>query len=220
MLKKLLNKKKRFVWIKRHLRSEEVQTIRDLKIKGLHFIKEPKRFYTGNTSLAQVLGFSGIDGQGLEGIEKQYNDILKGAEKRYLLKRDARGRPLFADFTPFVHWTSGYNIYLTIDSDLQFYLEKELTKALKSVQAKSASGLVMEAQTSEILAMVNIPAYNPNNPFTAERKSWRNRVLTDSYEPGSTLKTFTLAAALKKGISPNKTYKTKGGTLKVGGRNH
>ena len=218
ILKKLLNKKRKFVWIKRHLKPEEAQTIRSWKLKGFHFIKEPKRFYTGNTSLAQVLGFTGVDGQGLEGIEKQYNDILKGSEKRYLLKRDARGRPLFADFTPFIHWTSGYNIYLTVDSDLQFYLEKELMKALKSVQAKSALGLVMEARNSEILAMVTIPAYNPNNPFATKRKLWRNRVLTDSYEPGSTLKTFTLAAALKKDISPNKIYETKRGSLKVGGK--
>lgn len=217
LLKKLLNKKRKFVWIKRHLNLKKVKTIRSWKMKGLYFIKEPKRFYTGDTSLAQVLGFTGVDGQGLEGIEKQYNHMLKGAEKRYLLKRDARGRPLFADFTPFIHWTSGYNIHLTIDSDLQFYLEKELTKALKSVRAKAALGLIMEARSSEILAMVTLPAYNPNNPFVTRRKLWRNRVLTDSYEPGSTLKTFTLAAALKKGISPNKIYKTKGGTLKVGG---
>ena len=217
ILKKLLNKKKKFTWIKRHLTQKEVQTIRNWKIKSLHFIKEPKRFYTKDASLSQVLGFAGIDGQGLEGIEKQYDNILKGTEKRYLLKKDARGRPLFADFTPFVYWTSGYNIYLTIDSDLQFYLEKELTKALKTVQAQSASGLILDAQTSEILALANVPTYNPNSPFKFNQKLWRNRVVTDSYEPGSTLKTFTIASALKTGLSPNKTYETRKGILKVGG---
>ena len=215
-VRKLLNKKKRFVWIKRHLSEEQVQSIRAWQIKGFYFISEPKRFYTGDNSLAQVLGFTGVDGQGLEGIEKQHNHLLKGSEKRYILKKDARGRPLFADFTPFVHWTSGYNIYLTIDSDLQFYLEKELAKAVKHSAARSAMGLVMEAESSEILAIANIPSYNPNRPFDFRQKLWRNRALTDNYEPGSTLKIFTLAAALKKGIPPTKTYNTKDGFLKVG----
>lgn len=217
LLKNLLDKKKRFVWIKRHLKKQEISTIQAWKIKGLHFISEPKRFYPKNVSLSQVLGFTGIDGQGLEGVEKQYDKWLKGTEKRYILKRDARGRPLFADFTPFIHWTSGYNIYLTVDSDLQFYLEKELKKALSKSKAKSALGLVLDAKTSEILAMVSLPSYNLNNPFRFNQKLWRNRTLTDSYEPGSTLKPFTVAAALKKGISPKKTYQTKEGFLKVGG---
>ena len=216
ILKKLLDKKKKFTWIKRHLTQKEVQTVRNWKIKSLHFIREPKRFYTKDFSLSQVLGFTGIDGQGLEGIEKQYDTVLRGTEKRYLLKKDAKGRPLFADFTPFVHWTSGFNIYLTIDSDLQFYLEKELIKAIRSVQAQSAMGLILDAESSEILAMANVPSYNPNKPFDFNQKLWRNRTLTDSYEPGSTLKIFTLASALKKGISPNKTYKTTKGILKVG----
>lgn len=217
LLKKLLHKKKRFVWIKRHLTEKEIHTIKSWKIKGLHFINEPKRFYPKDTFLSQVLGFTGVDGQGLEGVEKQYDKLLKGAEKRYLLKRDARGRPLFADFTPFIHWTSGYDIYLTIDSDLQFYLEKELQRALSKSKAKSALGLILDARTSEILSMVNLPSYNLNNPFRFNRKLWRNRTLTDSYEPGSTFKPFTIIAAIKKGISPNKTYQTKEGFLKVGG---
>ena len=216
LLKKLLKKKRKFIWVKRHLTQKEVQAIRNWKVKGLHFIKEPKRFYTKDSSLSQIMGFTGIDGQGLEGIEKQYDTVLRGTEKRYLLKKDARGRPLFADFTPFVHWTSGYNIYLTIDSDLQFYLEKELMKTVKNAQARSALGLIMDASSSEILAMANVPTYNSNSPLDFNRNLWRNRVLTDSYEPGSTLKTFTVAAALKKGISPNKTYETTKGVLKVG----
>lgn len=216
-LKKLLHKKKRFVWIKRHLKEKEIHTIKSWKIEGLHFINEPKRFYPKDTFLSQVLGFTGVDGQGLEGIEKQYDEFLKGAEKRYLLKRDARGRPLFADFTPFIHWTSGYDIYLTVDSDLQFYLEKELQRTLLKSKAKSALGLILDAKTSEILSMVNLPSYNLNNPFHFNQKRWRNRTLTDHYEPGSTFKPFTVIAAIKQGISPNKTYQTKEGFLKVGG---
>ncbi len=215
-LKRLLNKNRRFVWIKRHLSPQELETIKSWKLDGLYFIKESKRFYTKNNSLSQVLGFTGIEGQGLEGIEKQYDEILKGQSQKVLLKRDARGRPLFMDFSPFITKVSGFDIYLTIDSDLQFYLEKELQEAIQRSKAESAIGIVLSAKTSEVLAMANIPNYNPN--ISKERLSsyTRNRALTDVFEPGSTLKTFTLVSALKKGISPTQAYSTGGGELKIG----
>ena len=216
-LKKILNKKRRFVWIKRHLKEEEVKVIKSWGIKGFHFVKESKRFYTKGSSLSQILGFTGLDGQGLEGIEKEYDDILKGGEQKFILKKDARGRPLFADFSPFINRVSGFDLYLTIDSDLQFYLEKELSNTIKRTQALSAKGLILDAETSEILAMVNVPNYNSNNPLASSPKVRRNRVVTDIFEPGSTMKTFTLASALEKNISPSKTYFTHNGSLNIQG---
>ena len=216
-LKKILNKKRRFVWIKRHLTEKEAEVIKSWRIKGFHFVKESKRFYTKGSSLSQILGFTGLDGQGLEGIEKEYDDILKGGEQKFILKKDARGRPLFADFSPFINRVSGFDLYLTIDSDLQFYLEKELSNAIKKTQAFSAKGLILDAETSEILAMVNIPNYNSNNPLASSPGVRRNRVVTDIFEPGSTMKTFTLAAALEKNISPKKTYFTHNGFLNIQG---
>ena len=215
-LKKLLNKKRRFIWIKRHLSEKEVQKVKSWHLKGLHFLKENKRFYTNGASLSQVLGFTGSEGQGLEGIEKQYNEVLKGEPQKVLIQRDARGRPLFMDFSPFITKVSGYDVHLTIDSDLQFYLEKTIQKGIEKSQAESGIGVLLSAQNSEILAMANLPGYNPNavNLFSSDKR--RNRAVTDIFEPGSTMKTFTLISALKKGISPTKLYSTGGGELKIG----
>ena len=217
-LKKLLNEKRRFVWIKRHISVKEMKIVRSWKLKGLHFIPETKRFYTGGPSLSQVLGFTGIDGQGLEGIEKQYDKVLKGIEQRLIVKRDARGRPLFAAFTSFIHRMSGSDVYLTIDRDTQIYFERELSQAVERSSAQSAVGVVLDVETGEVLAMVNVPNYNPNHPLLGDSSFRRNRVVTDIYEPGSTLKTFTLASALENGIPPSQRYPTHGGALKLGKR--
>ena len=215
-LKKLLNKERRFMWIKRHLSEKEVRQVRSWKLKGLYFLKENKRFYTNGTSLSQVLGFTGSEGQGLEGLEKQYDEILKGEAQKVLIQRDARGRPLFMDFSPFITKVSGYDVYLTIDSDLQFYLEKILQKGIKQSQAESGVGVLLSAQNSEIVAMANIPNYDPNQVSSFSSSKRRNRVITDIFEPGSTMKTFTIVSALKKGISPTKLYSTKEGKLEIG----
>lgn len=216
ILKKFLNKRRRFVWVKRHLSEKEVRKIQSWKLKGLHFIKEKKRFYTNKRSLSQVLGFTGIEGQGLEGIEKQYDEILKGESQKVLIQRDARGRPLFMDFSPFITRVSGFDVYLTIDSDLQFYLEQELKEAIKESEAESAVAVILSAETSEVLAMANIPNFNPNFPAKAKKTSLRNRAVTDIFEPGSTLKTFTVISALKKGRGIFKTYSSHDGQLAIG----
>lgn len=219
LLKKLLNKKRRFAWVKRHLTEQEVKIIKSFRFKGLHFIRESKRFYTKGTALSQVLGFTNIDGEGLEGVEKSYNQFLKGEEQRIFVKRDARGRPLFTDFTPFVNQVSGYDVHLTIDSDLQFYFEKELQKAMKKSEGQSAMGVVLSAKTAEVLAMVNLPNYNPNHPTKVKDKNHRrNRTVTDVFEPGSVLKTFTIISALKAGILPSKKYPTHKGKLAIGSK--
>ena len=216
VLKKLLNKKRRFIWIKRHLSDEQAKEIRSWKIEGLELIKESKRFYTHSPSLAPVIGFTGIDGEGLEGIEKRYDSILKGESQKLLVKRDAKGRPLFVDFEPFITKAGGFDIYLSIDSDLQFYLQKELQQAIYLAKADSAIGIILSAENSEVLAMANLPGYNPNKLSRADRPYIRNRAVTDIFEPGSTLKTFTVVSALKKGISFSKTYSSEGGRLLIG----
>ena len=217
LLSKVLNKKKRFVWIKRHLTEKEIKRIQSFKFEGLHFIKESKRFYTKGRSLSQVLGFTNIDGHGLEGIEKKYDKVLQGEQQRIMVKKDARGRLLFADFTPFINQVSGFDVYLTIDSDLQFYFEKELYKAMQASQAASAMGVILSVDQSEVLAMVNIPNYDPNYPTKVKNKNdRRNRVITDRLELGSVLKTFTIISAIQSGILPSKKYPTHKGKLKIG----
>ena len=216
VLKRLLNKKKRFVWIKRHLSDGQAEEIASWKMQGLELVRESKRFYAHGPSLAPVIGFTGIDGGGLEGLEKQYDGILKGESQKLLVKRDARGRPLFIDFAPFITKAGGFDIYLSIDSDLQFYLQKELSKAVRSAKADSGIGIVLSAESSEVLAMVNLPGYDPNRLSRSALPYIRNRAVTDIFEPGSTLKPFTVVSALKKGISLSKTYSSGGGSLLVG----
>lgn len=216
LLKKLLNKKRRFVWLKRHLSDREFKEIKSWKLKGLYFLKESKRFYTNGSSLSQVLGWTGVDGQGLEGIEKQYDTALKGEAQKVLIKRDARGRPLFMDFSPFIEKVSGFDVHLTIDSHLQIYLEKGLKQTINNSKATSAMGLVLSAENSEILAMANIPNYDPHQANQGKLSYRRNRTVTDLFEPGSTLKIFTLISALKQGISPTQTYSSHNGRLSIG----
>ena len=215
-LKKFLNKNKRFVWVKRHLTESELKQIKSWNLEGLYFLKESKRFYTNESSLSQVLGFTGVEGQGLEGIEKQYEDTLKGESQKILIQRDARGRPLFRDFSPFISKVSGYDVHLTIDSDLQFYLENGLRQAIEKSQAESAIGLILSAETSEVLAMANLPNYNSNQARSFSPWKRRNRAVTDMFEPGSTLKTFTIISALENGISPAKKYSSQEGRLEIG----
>ena len=123
---------------------------------------------------------------------------------------------MFMDFSPFAEQVSGFDLYLTIDSDLQFYLEKELAQAIQKSKAKSAVGVILSAENSEVWAMANVPNYNPNTPFKGNGFYRRNRTLTDIFEPGSALKTFTIISALQKGLSPSKLYANQGGKLKVG----
>ena len=216
LLKRLLNKKRRFVWLKRHLSEEEAETIRSWKLQGLYFIKESKRFYSQKDSLSQVLGFTGVDGRGLEGIEKQYDEILRGETQKFIIKRDAKGRPLFKDFSPFIQKAGGRDIHLSIDINLQVYLERELKKAIENSGAKQALGLILSAESFEVLAMANIPNYEPKLSGRAPVLQRRNRTLTDIFEPGSTLKTFTVAGALKQGIKPSRAWPSQGGKLKIG----
>ena len=162
------------------------------------------------------MGFTGANGRGLEGLELFYDELLSGTEQKIVTPRDARGRPLFIDGGVFINKSKGSDIYLTIDSDLQFVLERELNTTIKSFKARSAMGLILNAQTSEILALAHSPNFNPNNPFRYSSELYRNRIVADSVEPGSTFKTFIAATALKENIPPHTMFDGGGGKLKIG----
>ena len=210
LYKKIKNKKRRFVWIKRHITDEEWEKIKSWKIYGLAFLEEPKRMYPNGSLLAQMMGFVGRDGHGLEGIELSYDHFLSGEEKKVLVYKDARGRPLFSDVifdTSLVNLRSnGADIYLTIDSDLQFFFEKELRKVVEHYSARSGVGIIMNPQTGEILSLAHFPSFNLNQPFQSDPQLFRNRAVTDAFEPGSTLKSFVVGAALKNDTPPTQRY--------------
>ena len=216
---KIKNKKKRFVWIKRHIEETSADTIESWRIKGLAFLQEPKRVYPNSSLLAQTLGFVGHDGRGLEGLELFYDKILRGSEKQMLVRKDAMGRPLLSEwktgFSPFD--SNGADIYLTIDSDLQFFFEKSLKQVVQQYSAHSALGLIMDPKTGEILSLAHFPSFNPNDPFKSDPALFRNRSITDAFEPGSTFKPFIIASALKKGITPATRYSGQEGKLMVEG---
>lgn len=205
---KLKQKDRRFVWLKRQISEEEVKTIRKWEIRGLGLVEEPRRVYPNAQLLAPMLGFVGREGDGLEGIELKYNSVLTGEKRKVILPRDARGRPLLPEAGLLTNVTDGATLELTVDSQLQFIVEKELADAVELHQADSAVGVVLDPRTGEILAMANAPG--------GEK---RNRAVTDAFEAGSVLKTFVVASAIRDAnIRPGTKFNCEGGRMKVGDR--
>ncbi len=217
--KKIKSKKRRFVWIRRNLNELQKKRIEALGERGLGFIEEPKRVYPNDRLLSQVIGFTGREGYGLEGLELAYDSVLSGSKKEVMVPRDARGRPLLSDARLLLDVGDGKDLFLTIDGDVQFQLEKELEEAIQEHEAESAIGIVLDVETSEVLAMANSPGYNLNQATLFPAEIRKNRVVTDAFEPGSTMKTFVVAAGLEMNrFRPSTIYDCEGGRLKIGRR--
>ncbi len=218
VLQKLKDTSKRFIWLKRGLSDEQKFAVEQLKIRGLGFIEEPRRVYPQDHLASQILGFVGADGRGLEGLELQLDEKLRGQSRRVLLPRDARGRPLLQDGHALTDVPDGSSVTLTLDSELQYALESELETATRLHKAKGAVGVVLDAQTSEILALAHVPLVDSNHAFKENPEDRRGRAVTDAFEPGSTLKPFVIAAALhERTIKPGTKIDCEGGKLSVGG---
>lgn len=217
ILQKIKDRDKRFVWLKRRMKKEFVDSFQQYHLKGLGVIEESERVYPNEKLLSQVLGFIGLEGQGLEGLELKYDSKMKAESRKIKIERDARGRPLLVDGRVFTDVPAGHDLKLTIDHELQFRLERELHQAMTEYEADSATGVILDAQTSEILAMGNVPTFDPNSPSLYQREYLRNRAVTDAFEPGSTMKTLVIAGALREGkIKPSTNYFCENGKMKVG----
>lgn len=211
---KIKDKKKRFVWIQRFLDKNQYEAIKELELKGLAFVEEWKRFYPNEGLLSQTLGSVGQEGTGLEGLELKYEDILKGDLTKKKVRRDARGRPLNIDGMVVTENQDGNDVQLTMDTDLQFYMQNELLYSLSEFEAESALGVVLDAKTSAVRALVSLPADEKHNSL-----SKRQRNITDTFEPGSTMKPFVAALALEeKKIQPNTKIFCENGKMKVADR--
>lgn len=211
---KLKDKKKRFVWIQRFLNKDEYENIKQLELKGLSFVEEWKRYYPNEELLAQTIGSVGQEGVGLEGIELEYENILKGDLTKKKIRRDARGRTLNIEGMTITENQEGEDVQLTLDTDLQFYLQNELQFVLNSFSAESAMGVVLDAKTSAIRSLVSLPNQNKFNLM-----SKRQRNITDVFEPGSTIKPFIVAMAVdEKKIEPNTKIFCENGKMKVGNK--
>ncbi len=219
VLHSLQQSERRFIWLKRHVTADQVQQVRSLRVRGIGLIEEPRRVYPNERLAAQTLGFVGREGQGLEGLEVFWDAVLKGEGRRLILPRDARGRPLLMDGQTLAEAPDGGDLHLTLDSELQFLLERELERALEKHSALSAVGVILDAQTSEVLALANAPNFDVNRATSTPAALRRNRVVTDAFEPGSTLKTFAVAKALQEGlVRPSTRYDVEGGRLQIGRR--
>ena len=216
VLAKKLNSKKKFVWIKRKVTPKEAEAVKKLNMDGLDFIPEHKRFYPNKTLAAQLIGFTDIDDHGLEGIEFNYDDDLSGEVVQYTVLRDAHGRRFEAENMTGLS-SSGKNLVLTIDSTIQYITEKTLDETVKKYSATSGMAIVMVPKTGAILAMAHVPLFNPNALKRSNRKNWRNRIITDPFEPGSTMKIFSAAAAIESGSSsPSSIFFCENGAYKMG----
>lgn len=219
LFKKMTRKNDRFIWIARQLDDDKAEKIRELKNPGLGFVEEPKRIYPNGTLLGQVLGFVGRDGRGLEGLERTFNKDLSGELRQVMVARDARGRPLLPSASVFTEIPDGADLQLTIDSEIQFELEKRLREVVENFEAESAVGVVLDVHSSDVVALGMTPFVDLNHPFKSSTKDRRNKVISDAHEPGSTLKTFVVAAALKEGVvEPFTKFYCEKGKMKIGRR--
>lgn len=218
-LSKVSQKEKKFVWIERRISSEVKDQLLRLKLKGVGIVEEPKRIYPNDQIISALMGYVGQEGTGLEGLELKFDPQLRGDTQKLAMQRDARGRPLISNGQIFSQPPEGEHLKLTIERELQYKLEHELMQALLEHQADNAMGVILDPRNGEVLAMANVPNFNPNFPQRSEPEMRRNRVVTDPFEPGSTLKTFTIAAGLRsKAFSPNTLIDCEQGKLKIGKR--
>jgi cell division protein FtsI/penicillin-binding protein 2 len=195
-----LNQKRPFVWIKRKLNETEVEEIKKLNLEGLDFLKENKRFYPKNYLASNLMGFVGIDNQGLEGLELFFDQELKGLPGLVVLERDALGGKIPLSIKELNTHRDGNSIVLTIDEVIQYITEEALDKAFQKYKAKAGVAIVVEPKTGEVLAIAVRPSYDPNYFNKYALDLWRNLAITNAYEPGSTFKIVTIATALEEGV--------------------
>lgn len=215
-ISKKLASEKRFVWIERRVSVETKKAIEAKKLTGVYFVPEKKRYYPNGALAGQLLGAVGYDSVALGGIELLYDKFLKSKQENFLFERDARGRSYLyvgeerKDFA---------DIHLSIDRNIQYIAERELEKAMVNFHAKHGFVIVAQPQSGEILAVANAPAFDPNRYTEFPISEWRNHAFLDVFEPGSTFKAVTAAAALREGkVNPNAKFNCEEGRWRVASR--
>ncbi len=209
--------RKRFVYIERKISPAVANYIKELKIPGIHLRKESKRFYPSGEISAHLIGFTNVDDKGIEGIERIYDEVLTGSGGAKRFRKDAKGRKI--EIISVEEAEQAQDITLTIDQRIQAIAYKELKGAVQAFKASSGSVVVANVHTGEILALTNSPSYNPNNRRNTAIHRFRNRAITDIYEPGSTMKPLTALTALEFGSVQAKTLlNTSPGWMRLGGR--
>ncbi|MGE4350279.1 MAG: peptidoglycan D,D-transpeptidase FtsI family protein [Candidatus Berkiella sp.] len=211
-------KDKRFLYVKRHLPPNLAYKVSRLKLKGVFLQTEYKRFYPTGEVFAHVLGMTSVDHKGIQGLEQLFNDKLSGKPGRYKVLSDRMGQKVGSlEYEKLPE--NGENITLSLDSRIQYATYKALKEAVHFHQAKAGTAIVLDVNSGEILAMVNQPSFNPNTKIDIVDSRFRNRAVTDSFEPGSVIKTISMANILESGkFSPETQVDTGPGWMKVSGR--
>ncbi|MBI3103098.1 MAG: penicillin-binding protein 2 [Burkholderiales bacterium] len=217
LMAKLADEDKSFVWIKRQLDWDLGQQIVALGIKGIYLRKEYKREYPEGESAAHIVGFTNVEDKGQEGMELAFNDLLAGKPGSRRVIKDRLGRVVegVGEISPPV---DGRDMQLSIDSKVQFFAYQKLRDQVQAHKAKAGSVVVLDAVTGEVLALANYPSYAPDKRQNLSGEQLRNRALTDTFEPGSTMKPFTIALALETGrVRPQTVIDTTPGRLTITG---
>lgn len=211
---------KNFVWLSRRIPPEQSAKVKALELDGIGFVKESKRFYPNSQVAAHVVGFTGVDPGGLEGVEKKYDSTILGNTGYLVTERDALGRDIaLKKGSEGKAGSKGSNVVLTLDKNVQYIAEKELAKAVEKNGAKNGIAIVMEPDTGRVLAMANYPTFNPNSYAQYGAGALRNRAISDMFEPGSTFKIFLVASALEAGvIRPGDSFNCENGSYNMYGR--
>jgi len=215
-LREKLKSQKSFEWIQRKVSPKEAEAVKSLRLSGIHFLRENKRFYPQSHLAAHVIGFVGLDSKGLEGIEFQYDVLLNGSQNVLTTEKDAMGRGIMTAGGPREKDEQYRNIILTIDKQVQHVAETELSHAIQKTGAKGGMVIVMDPMTGKILALTSYPLFNPNQFIQYRPKSWRNRAISDIFEPGSMFKAFLAAAVIEeKIVRPNDSFYCENGSYTV-----
>lgn len=190
-----------FVYIKRHITDEQAEALHQLNYKGVHFLEESKRSYPKGSLASQIIGFAGIDNQGLNGLELQYDNTLLGNPGKFLMEYDGAGNEIPQATEKFIPSEPGCDMYLTLDETIQYILERELKQVVQEQDAAGATAIVMDVKTGAVLAMGNYPDYDPNDYGSVDSSLWKNFAVNGLYEPGSTFKILTSAMALEERVT-------------------
>jgi cell division protein FtsI (penicillin-binding protein 3) len=213
--KKLVNSERGFVYLKRRISPELAAQVMKVGVPGIYLQREYKRYYPAGDVTAHLVGFTGLDDTGQEGFELAMNSALSGKEGSRRVIKDRSGH-IIEDLQAVKVPQDGHDVVLSIDRRIQYLAYRELAKAVELHKAAAGAAIVLDARTGEVLAMVNVPTYNPNNPINIKGKT-RNRAIVDMFEPGSTMKPVTVAAGLESGqYQPDTKIQTAPGTLKIG----
>lgn len=190
-----------FAYIKRRISDEQATALRELNYKGVYFLEESRRSYPKGSLASQIIGFAGIDNQGLSGLELQYDDTLLGNPGKFLMEYDGAGNEIPQAEESYIPSEPGCDIYLTLDETIQYIIERELKKVVQEQDAASATAIVMDVRRGAVLGMANYPDYDPNDYNSSDSKLWSNFAVNGLYEPGSTFKILTTAMALEERVT-------------------